>query len=49
MGEPKVFKKSECEFGYRTSIFKYSLRNQFLVTKVRFLLSILDENYQPNI
>ena len=48
-GEPKVFKKSECEFGYRTSIFKYSLRNQFLVTKVRFLLSILDENYQPNI
>ena len=28
---------------------KYSLRNQFLVTKVRFLLSIFDENYQPNI
>ena len=46
--ESKVFKKSECEFGYRTSIFKYKLRNQFLVTKVRFLLSILDENYQPN-
>lgn len=47
--EPKVFNKSECEFGYRTSIFKYTLKNQFLVTKVRFLLSILDENYQPNI
>ena len=47
--ESKVFTKSECEFGYRTSIFKYSLRNQFLVTKVRFLLSILNENYQPNI
>ena len=47
--ESKNFKKSECEFGYRTSIFKYSLKNQFLVTKVRFLLSILDENYQPNI
>lgn len=47
--ESKVFKKSECEFGYRTSIFKYKLKNQFLVTKVRFLLSILDENYQPNI
>ena len=45
----KIFKKSECEFGYRTSIFKYKLKNQFLVTKVRFLLSILDENYQPNI
>lgn len=45
----KIFKKSECEFGYRTSIFKYRLRNQFLVTKVGFLLSIVDENYQPNI
>ena len=47
--ESKVFKKSECEFGYRTSIFKYILRNQFLVTKVRFLLFVLDENYKPNI
>lgn len=45
----KVFKKSECEFGYRTSIFKYKLRNQFLVTKVRFLLSVFDENYVPNV
>ncbi len=45
----KIFKNPECEFGYRTSIFKYSLRNQFLVTKVRFLLSILDNNYEPNI
>ena len=48
-GESKVFKKSECEFWYRTSLFKYKLKNQFLVTKVRFLLSVLDENYQPNI
>ena len=47
--ESKVYKKFECEFGYRTSIFKYTLRNKFLVTKVRFLLSVLDENYQPNI
>ena len=47
--EKKIFKKSECEFGYRTSIFKHKLKNQFLVTKVRFLLSIVDENYQPNI
>ena len=45
----RIFNKSECEFWYRTSIFKYTLRNQFLVTKVRFLLSVLDENYQPNI
>ena len=47
--EKKIFKKVECEFGYRNSIFKYTLRNQFLVTKVRFLLSIWDENYQLNI
>jgi len=45
----KIFKKTECEFGYRTSIFKYTLRNQFLVTKVRFLLSVVGENYEPNI
>ncbi len=47
--EKKVFKNSECEFGYRTSIFKYQLRDKFLVTKVRFLLSVFDENYLPNI
>ena len=47
--EKKVFQNSECEFGYRTSIFKYKLRNQFLVTKVRFLLSVVDKNYHPNI
>ena len=47
--ETKVFKKSECDFAYRTSIFKNTLKENFLVTKVRFLLSILDENYVPNI
>ena len=47
--EKKNFKKSECEFGYRTSIFKYTLKEKFLVTKVRFLLWIVDENYIPNI
>ena len=47
--EKKVFKKSECEFGYRTSIFKYTLRNQFLVTKVRFILPVLNVDYEPNI
>lgn len=47
--EKKVFKNSECEFGYRTSIFKYTLKDLFLVTKVRFLLSVLDDSYEPNI
>lgn len=47
--EKNIFKNSECEFGYRTSIFKYTLKGKFLVTKVRFLLSVVDENYSPNI
>ena len=47
--EKKIFSKSECEFGYRTSIFKYTLKDLFIVTKVRFLLWVVDENYQPNI
>ena len=47
--EKKIFKKSECEFGYRTSVFKYTLQGSFLVTKVRFLLFIFDEEYTPNI
>ena len=42
--ENKIFKKSECKFGYRTSIFKYTLRNQ-----VRFLLSKFNDSYEPNI
>lgn len=47
--ERKVYKKENCEFGYRTSIFKYTLKDLFLVTKVRFLFSNVDENYTPNI
>ena len=47
--EKKVFKKSECEFGYRTSIFKHSLKENFVVMRVRFLLNIVDENYYPNL
>ena len=47
--ENRIFKKSECEFGYRTSVFKHILKENFLVVKVRLLLSILDENYVPNL
>ena len=45
----KIFKKSECEFAYRTSIFKHVLKENFIVTKVRFLLSKFNEKYIPNI
>ncbi len=47
--EKKIFKKDECEFAYRTSIFKHSLKETFLVVKVRLLLSIRDDNYIPNV
>lgn len=47
--ESRIYKKEDCMFWYRTSIFKYTLKGIFLVTKVRFLLSVVDENYEPNI
>jgi len=47
--ETWTYKNESCMFGYRTSVFKYTQRNLVLVTKVRFLLSVADENYTPNI
>lgn len=38
-GEQKTFSKSDCEFGYRESIFKHQLKNQFIITSVTFKLS----------
>ncbi len=38
-GELKTFSKSECEFGYRESVFKRTLKNQFIITSVTFQLS----------
>ncbi|GAB4251864.1 MAG: UDP-N-acetylmuramate dehydrogenase [Vicingaceae bacterium] len=34
-----TFKNEACDFGYRTSIFKTSHKNQFLITSVQFKLS----------
>ena len=44
-----IVKNDGCGFGYRTSIFKNSRKQDFLITKVRFLLSIFDKDYIPNI
>ncbi|MES2513493.1 MAG: UDP-N-acetylmuramate dehydrogenase [Bacteroidota bacterium] len=38
-GELKTFTKTECEFGYRESVFKRKLKNQFIITSVTFQLS----------
>lgn len=37
-GEKKSFKKSECEFGYRTSIFKKASMKNLLIYSVDFIL-----------
>lgn len=38
-GKQQLFSKSDCEFGYRESVFKHQLKNQFIITSVTFQLS----------
>ena len=38
-GELKIFNIEECEFGYRNSIFKNSLKEQYIITSVQLNLS----------
>ncbi len=38
-GEPKTFSLADCLFGYRDSIFKHELKNQFMITSVTLRLS----------
>lgn len=37
-GEVKSFSNSDCKFGYRNSVFKNEMKNQFLISSVTFKL-----------
>ncbi len=40
----KTFYKTDCDFGYRQSIFKKELKNLYIITKVRFKLTLKNHN-----
>lgn len=49
-GEYKQYNNDECEFGYRTSTFKTTLKEDFFITDVIIRLSkSTRNNYQPTI
>ncbi len=40
-GTFKTFTKADCKFGYRESIFKGEVKGQYIITSVKFLLSLI--------
>jgi UDP-N-acetylmuramate dehydrogenase len=37
---PRIFSRTECQFGYRTSIFKQKYKGEYIITDVEFALPI---------
>lgn len=46
-GKTRIFKKEECNFGYRNSVFKNDLKGKYIITSVTFKLT--KNNHQYNI
>ncbi|MDO9261325.1 MAG: UDP-N-acetylmuramate dehydrogenase [Flavobacteriaceae bacterium] len=46
--QKKVFSNSECQFGYRDSIFKKELKGKHIITSVTFKLKIKNHQLQIN-
>jgi len=40
-GQFKTFTKADCKFDYRESVFKDELKGQYIITSVKFLLSLV--------
>lgn len=47
-GQEKVFTKKDCQFEYRSSVFKDELKNKFLITYVYLKLIPEDAGYEMN-
>ncbi|HIE46073.1 MAG TPA: UDP-N-acetylmuramate dehydrogenase, partial [Flavobacteriaceae bacterium] len=47
-GKKVVFKNSECQFGYRNSIFKNSIKGKYIITSVVFKLTKIRHKLQYN-
>lgn len=48
-GVKKTYTNEQCEFWYRDSIFKHTLKNQFFITEVTLQLTKVDKSYNPKI
>lgn len=47
-GKVEIFNKAACQFGYRNSIFKQSLKGQYFITKVTLKLTTYEHKLQTS-